>query len=125
MLTVGLLSWLVIKSYTSFVYLHNIPHYNVTVTPILNISDQFAPNNVAVTLVWSHKNGISYSISVDPQAMDDINFTGKNSARLMLLYDTKYSVSVVASLCGHNSTALNVINYGKLDEATAVQIDVI
>ena len=53
--------------------------------------------------------------------MDDINFTGKNSARLMLAYNTKYNISVVASLCGHNSTTLNVINYGKLDIA-AVQV---
>ena len=89
-------------------------NYYVSVTPILNFSKQFGPNNnIVVTLAWFHKNGVSYSISVDPEV--DINYIEENdSAQLILLYNTKYNVSVIASLCGKNSTTSSIINHGKL-----------
>ena len=65
-------------------------------------------------MVWSHKNSVSYSVCVDPE-MGIINYTGKSSAQLILLYNTKYNVSVVASLCGKNSTSLIEMNHGKMD----------
>ena len=82
------------------------------VTPSVNISEHFQFNFVSVTLEWTAKNGISYIVSVNPETA--INYTQK-SVQLSVLYDTKYNVSVVASLCGVNQTVYStIINYGKL-----------
>ena len=67
---------------------------------------------ITVTLEWSHIHGESYSISVDP--LVDINYTGRNSAELVVMYDNKYNVSVIASLCGTNKTTFIVINQSEL-----------
>ena len=85
------------------------------VTPSVNISEHFQMNFVSVTLKWTAKNGISYSVNVNPETA--INYTGEWSAQLSVLYNTKYNVSVVASLCG-TSQAVNsmTINYGKLQK---------
>ena len=64
--------------------------------------------------MWTLKNGVSYSVSVDPE-VEVINYSGKSSAQLILSYNTNYNVSVVASLCGKSSTTFTVINYGKWD----------
>ena len=75
--------------------------HSCTVIPEAHVSEQFSANSVAVTLEWTHKNGVSYSISVYPEVA--VNFTGRNStlcsAQLTFSYDIKYNISVVASLC--------------------------
>ena len=85
------------------------------VTPSVNISEHFQMNFVSVTLKWTAKNGISYSINVNPETA--ISYTGERSAQLSILYNTKYNVSVVASLCGIDQTIYSIIiNYGKLQK---------
>ena len=84
-----------------------------TVTPDGHISEQFGTNSIAVTLMWYHKNGVSYSVSVDPEVA--VNYSGRNRAQLIVSYDTKYNVSVIASLCGIITTNLSIIYHGKLD----------
>ena len=84
-----------------------------TVTPDANISEQFGANSIAVTLEWTHKNGVTYGVSVDPEVA--VNYTGRNRAELIVSYDTKYNVSVVASLCEIITTNLTIINHGKLE----------
>ena len=82
--------------------------------PILNISEQvFKQKNISVTLEWIPKNGASYSVMVDPELK--MNHLGRSSAQFTLLYDIMYNVSVVASLCGRNSSAFVVVGHGKLD----------
>ena len=72
-------------------------------------------NFVSVTLEWIAKNGVSYSVSVNPEIA--INYTGKRSAQLSVLYNIKYNVSVVASLCGTSQAVYSTtINYGKLQK---------
>ena len=73
-------------------------------------------NFASVTLEWTAKNGVSYSVSVNPEIA--INYTsGKRSVHLSALYNKKYNVSVVASLCGVNQTVYStIINYGKLQK---------
>ena len=44
----------------------------------------------------------------------DINYTGRTNAELVVMYDNKYNVSVVASLCGTNKTTFIVINQSEL-----------
>ena len=68
---------------------------------------------MTVTLEWTHINGVSYSISVDP--MVTVNYMGRNHAKIVMMYDSKYNVSVVASLCGINRTTFITINQGKLN----------
>jgi hypothetical protein len=58
---------------------------------------------------------VSYSVSVDPEVA--VNYTGirRDGAQLIVSYNTKYNVSVVASLCGMISTTnFAIIYHGKL-----------
>lgn len=84
---------------------------NDTVTPHVNASKEFGPNTITVTLEWTHINGVSYIIDVDPIVA--VNYTGRNTAKLVMMYDNKYyNVSVIASLCGTNRSTTFTINQG-------------
>jgi hypothetical protein len=83
-----------------------------TVAPNTSISEQFQSKDISVTLEWTHTNGVSYSISVEPEVA--VNYTGRSSAQITVSYDTKYNVSVVASLCGETTTYFAIIYHGKL-----------
>ena len=69
-------------------------------------------NFVAVTLEWLASNGVYYAVYVAPERA--INYTGKSSAQLLLSYNIKYNVSVVATLCGTSQAVHCIINYSKL-----------
>ena len=84
-----------------------------TVTPHVNATKEFGPNAISVTLEWTRLNGVSYIIDVDPIVA--INYTGRNTAKVVMMYDNKYDVSVRASLCGTNRTTLITINQGTFD----------
>ena len=73
----------------------------------MNITEQLGSDRITVNLEWAHKNGVSYNVSVDPQVV--VNYTGRNRAQLIVLYDKKYNASVVASLCGRNSAIFRVL----------------
>jgi hypothetical protein len=75
-----------------------------------SIFEQFRPTDISATLEWTHTNGVFYSISVDPEVA--VNYTGRSSAQLTVSYDTKYNVSVVASLCGMITTNFAIIYHG-------------
>ena len=78
----------------------------------MSISREFEADRVRVTLEWTHKNGVSYAIRVDPEV--NVSYSWRKSAQLVLPYNSKYNISVVASLCGNSSAAFIIINYGKL-----------
>ena len=78
----------------------------------MNISREFEADRVRVALEWTHKNGVSYAIRVDPEV--NVSYTWRKSAQLVVPYNTKYNINVTASLCGRNRTAFTTINYGKL-----------
>ena len=59
------------------------------------------------------ENGAFNSLSVTPQALETVNF-GPSSRQLMLSYNTSYSVSVVASLCGQIISHSIELHYGEL-----------
>ena len=84
----------------------------IIVTPKVHVSDQFGVSSISVTLEWTHKNGVDYSISIDPHVA--VNYTGRNSAQVIVSYDTKYNFNVVSSLCAINVTNFIIINHGKL-----------
>ena len=59
------------------------------------------------------ENGVFNNLSVAPQALETVNF-GPSSRQLMLSYNISYSVSVVASLCGQNTSHSIELHYGEL-----------
>ena len=88
-------------------------NYVHAVAPSVNIQTHFGTDSVTVSdLLWTHKHGVTYSISVDQQVA--FNYTGRNGAQLVVPYNTKYNVTVVASLCENNRTTVSMLNYGKL-----------
>ena len=83
----------------------------------MNISEHFQFDSVSVILEWTAKNGISYSVSANPETAINYTGPGKRSAQLSALYNKKYNVCVVASLCGINQEVCStIINYGKLQK---------
>ena len=84
-------------------------------------SEQFGLDNITVILQWLNEGGgVSYSASVTPEslAVEMLigNVTGYASIELVLLYNTQYNLSIVASLCGVNSTtSITELNYGKFN----------
>ena len=87
---------------------------NDTVTPHVNAAKEFGPNAITVTLEWTHINGVSYIIDVDPMVTVNYAASERSTAKLVMMYDKKYNISVIASLCGTNRTTLITINQGKL-----------
>ena len=85
---------------------------NDTVTPHVNATKEFGPKAITVTLEWTNVNGVSYIIDVD--SMVAVNYSRKNAAKLVMMYDKEYDVGVIASLCGTNRTTMITINQGKL-----------
>ena len=77
-----------------------------------SISEQFRPKDISVTLEWTGTNGVSYSVSADPEVV--VNYTGRSSAQITVSYDIEYNISVVASLCGITTTNFAIIHHGKL-----------
>jgi hypothetical protein len=78
----------------------------------VNISRRLEADRVRVALEWTHKNGVSYAVRVDPEV--NVSYTRRKSAQLVVPYNSEYNISVVASLCGRSRTVFTVINYGKL-----------
>ena len=71
-------------------------------------------NFIAVTLEWVANNGVSYVVYVAPERAINYTAAGKSSAHLLLSYNIKYNISVVASLCGITQAIHSIINYSKL-----------
>ena len=94
-----------------FNYIHNLNFFAVSLN--VNISREFEADRVRVALEWTHTNGVSYAIRVDPEV--NVSYSWRQSAQLVVPYNSKYNISVIASLCGRNRTIFTeVINYGKL-----------
>ena len=81
------------------------------VIPHINISQRFETNGITVFLEWAYKNGLSYSVVVDPEVA--VNYTGLSSAQLSLSYNLKYNINITASLCGRNNTSFHTLNHSK------------
>ena len=102
------------NNYTFADLLHNWyqPSIFSTVSPNVNISREVEADRVRVALEWTHINGVFYVIRVDPEV--NVSYSWRKSAQLVVPYNNKYNISVVASLCGRNKTAFSIINYGKV-----------
>ena len=76
-------------------------------------------NNATVIIEWEPETSVSYNVSVLP---DPLEFRlNANLSHLIVLYNTSYRVTLVATLCGQNmnTTAIDIaVNYtGKLHHA--------
>ena len=79
------------------------------------ISELFHPENVTVTLGWEQKNGYTYGYEVisDQDSIFEINHSKTNSIQLTVLYNVRYSVRVVAQICGRDSTNVTEVYFGR------------
>ena len=78
----------------------------------MDMFEQVEVNYVTMTLQWSILNGVSYVINIYPQVA--VNYTGRNTAQLIVFYNIIYNISIMASLCGTNRTTFSVVKYGKV-----------
>ena len=76
------------------------------------MSEVFNSGNVAVTLQWNNLPEVSYNVSVTP-SMSAVTSTN-TSAMLTVMYNTRYSVGIVATNCaGESDPYITELHYGK------------
>ena len=71
----------------------------------------YEADNVLVTLEWAPVDGVSYNFSVIPPAA--VDFNASIIVQLMLRYNTQYTISILASLCGQSLTVNHDLNFGE------------
>ena len=78
----------------------------------LMLSEVFNSGSVAVTLQWNNLPEVSYNVSVIPNV--SVVTSTNISARLTVMYNTRYSVGIVATNCARESDPYLVeLDYGK------------
>ena len=81
-------------------------------------SEQFGRDYVTVILEWPNGGGgVSYSASVTPESLlapEVFSANGGSGIKLVLFYNTRYNLSIVATLCEVNSISITELNYGEL-----------
>ena len=78
------------------------------------LSEVFNSGSVAVTLQWNNLPEVSYSVSVTPSVSAVTSTTTNTSARLTVMYNIRYSVSIVATNCaGESDPYITELYYGK------------
>ena len=76
------------------------------------MSAVFNSGNVAVTLQWNNFPEVSYNVSVIP-SVPAVTSTN-TSAMLTVMYNTRYSVSIVATNCaGESDPYITGLYFGK------------
>ena len=83
---------------------------------LVNLTEIFHIDDIVVTVSWTQQpelesSTVSYNISVFPQT----SFSqGYRNVTLRMVYNTAYTVSIVASLCQQNVSSIGIIlTYGK------------
>lgn len=79
-------------------------------------SKEYDADNVTITVEWTQLVGITYTAGVSPPGLVPLTLSESTSLRLVLKYNTEYNLSVVASSCGVNATAVITLNYGNLKQ---------
>ena len=77
-------------------------------------------DGVVVNLQWRTQNGVTYDITSLPsvptrwKGQMPMGFSEIVSVQLQISYNTKYYVTIEATLCGHNTVNTNIsLNHGK------------
>ena len=65
-------------------------------------------NNATVILEWIQEVGVSYNVSVTPNPLE--SSSSGTTSQLVVLYNTSYHATIVATLCGNNAnrTAIDI-----------------
>ena len=83
--------------------------------PEVSREEQFGVDSVTVFLQWTEELNnslVTYHVSIEPMAHISI---GNGRANLTLLYNTPYSVSIVADFCDRRSANATLLkNYGNI-----------
>ena len=72
---------------------------------------RYEADNVLVMLDWAPVDGVSYNVTTSPPAA--VIFNASTIIRLRLHYNTQYTVSILASLCGQSLTVSHDLNFGE------------
>ena len=76
------------------------------------MSEEYSAKNATLTVKWTQEAMYTYSFSVSPLA--NLVHIGNTSLQLILQYNTKYNLSVVAAApCRENVTTSITLNYGE------------
>ena len=78
---------------------------------ILNSSEVFTANAITVTLEWEKEAGVTYNASIYPAAQTPLILTENARLQMTLSYNTLYSVTITATLCGQNSVNYTALNF--------------
>ena len=82
---------------------------DIPYSPLVSWSTEtYNTDNATINLEWSKEIGVTYSVRVNPHPLEK-NMTDENTSQLIVLYNTSYSVIVLAALCGKNMNMV-VIN---------------
>ena len=94
-----------------------LPVYLELSSPLINVEEEFGIDRVVVGLHWAQQNHanlqVSYNVSIVPMTNAEVTMTGNTRANVTVPYNTLYNVSVVADLCGHQTTTIIEIHHGK------------
>ena len=79
------------------------------------VEEHYTIEAVTITLEWSQGDAIIYdfTVSTSPPTSVQTNGTTSTRAKLVLSYNTRYSVSVITQ-CGRSSTTTFQLHYGEL-----------
>ena len=96
------------------VYIYKNYLIDIQYTPILSVLEEYGADNVTVTVEWVlAQAGVIYSFRISP--LVPIMFTGRSSLQMTILYNTVYTLSVVATaVCRPNATTFITLNYGEV-----------
>ena len=73
----------------------------------------FETTNVTVILEWTQESDVTYNVSFYPPV--ELEYTVRENVVLVVIpYNVRYHVTVVASVCGkYNTTTTLVLNHGR------------
>ena len=81
---------------------------------IIHTEEEFRMDEVAIGLQWTQESYenlyVSYNVSTEPEIDATVTLISNTHANLALSYNTPYSVSVMADLCGRQATTIIMIN---------------
>ena len=82
-------------------------------TPKLNqvdiLSERYFENFIDITLEWLEEDYVTYKLVVSPEVA--VMFSDVTTAHLTLFYNVQFTVHVMGTLCGHNTTFMKQLYY--------------
>ena len=93
--------------------LHTFLLGTITDTSVV-INKYYGTENVAVIIEFQAQKHVSYITTVTPDNGEAMRFTDVTTFNLTVSYNIRYEVSIMATLCQHNSFKNFELHYGEL-----------